>query len=101
MVFLNVEERNKGDTIWKEIPVEKTGGNKLIIKEEIYNMTPGIQNIIIDTSNITLKKLRDKDREISNNNLESLEFENYKAIRGESKSGGYKHSKTIVKKTCK
>ena len=32
-----------------------------------------------------MNKLKDKDREIFNNILESLDFENYKAIRGESK----------------
>ena len=32
------------------------------------------------------------------NILESLNFENYKAIRGESKSGRYKQSKTIFNK---
>ena len=45
-----------------------------------------------------LKKLNDKDREIFNNILESLNFEIYKAIRGESKSGRYEQSKTIFKK---
>ena len=45
-----------------------------------------------------MKKLNNKDREIFNNILESLNFENYKAIRGESKSGGYKQSKTNFKK---
>ena len=44
-----------------------------------------------------MKKLND-ECEISNNILESLDFENYKAIRGESKSGRYKHSKTNFKK---
>ena len=45
-----------------------------------------------------MKKLNDKDREILNNILESLDFANSKAIRGESKSGRYKHSKTNFKK---
>ena len=46
-----------------------------------------------------MKKLNDQDREIFINNLESLDFENYKAIRGgESKSGKYKQSKTNFKK---
>ena len=33
-----------------------------------------------------MKKLNNKDGDIFNNILESLDFENYKAIRGESKS---------------
>ena len=45
-----------------------------------------------------MKKVYDKDRKIFNNILESLDFENYKPIRGESKTGRYKKSKTIFKK---
>ena len=66
------------------------GGNKLKINEKIYNITPGIQKVLNGTSNIPMKELNDKDREIFINVLESLDFENYKAIRGESKSGRYK-----------
>ena len=63
------------------------GGKKLKIIEKIYNITPDIQKVLTDTSNIPLKKLNEKDRKLFNKNLESLDFENYKAIRGESKSG--------------
>ena len=45
-----------------------------------------------------MKKLIDKDNDIFINILESLDFENYKAIRGESKSGRYKLSKSNFKK---
>ena len=64
----------------------------------IYDITPCIQKVLTDTSNIPMKKLHDKGREIFNNILESLDFENYKAIRGESKSGRYKQSETNFKK---
>ena len=39
--------------------------------------------MLTDSTNIPLKKLNDKDREIFTNILESLNFENYKAMRGE------------------
>ena len=45
-----------------------------------------------------MKKLNNQNREIFINILESLNFENYKAIRGESKSGRYKQSKINFKK---
>ena len=45
-----------------------------------------------------MKKLNDQDRQIFISILESLDFEKYKAIRGESKSGRYKNSKTFLKK---
>ena len=44
-----------------------------------------------------MRKLNDKDREIFNNILESPDFETYKAIRGESKSGRYEQSKRNFK----
>ena len=79
-------------------PVEKMVGNKLKINEEIFNITPDIQKVLTDTSNKPMKKLNDQDREIFINVLESLHFENFKAIRGEPKSGRYKISKTFLKK---
>ena len=63
------------------------GGNKLRNNENINEITPDIQKILTDTSNIPLKKINGKDREICINILESLDFENYQAKRGESKSG--------------
>ena len=74
------------------------GGNKLQINENNYDITPGIQKVLTETSNILLKKLNDKDNEKFINILESLDFENHKAIRGESKLDRYKQSKTNFKK---
>ena len=45
-----------------------------------------------------MKKLNDEDREIFIDSLESLNFENFKPIGGESKSGRYKQSKINFKK---
>ena len=96
--FFNIEQRDKGDTFWNGFPVEKIGCNELKINENIYDIAPGSQEVLTDTSNIPMKKLYNKDREIFKNNLESLDFENYTAIRGESKSGRNKLSETIFKK---
>ena len=57
-----------------------------------------MQKVLTDTSNITIKNLYDEDRELFINIFESLDSENYKAIRGESKLGRYKTSKTIFSK---
>ena len=45
-----------------------------------------------------MKKLNDKVIELLNNILESLGFEKYRALRGESKSSRYKQSETNFKK---
>ena len=61
------------------------GGNKLKNNEKVYDITPGIQKVLTDTSKIPMKKLNDQDREIFISILESLVFEYYKALSGESK----------------
>ena len=58
------------------------GGNKLKINGKIHNITPSIQKVLTETSNIPLKKLNDQPNDIFINILESLDFENYEAIRG-------------------
>ena len=96
--FFNIEERVNGDFIWNRFPVEEIGGNKLKTKEKIFDITPGIQKVITDSSNVSMANLNVRDREVFTNVLESLDVDNYKAIRGESKSGIYKHSTTKFKK---
>ena len=70
------------------------GGTEVEIADKKFNITKGIQNVFTQTSNIPLKKLNNQEREIYNNILETLNFENYKPKSGESKSGRYKQSKT-------
>ena len=96
--FFNVEERDNGGIIWNGFPVEKMGGNKLKINGKICNITTGSRKILTDPSSIRLKKLNDRDREKFDKILESLDFENRKAIHGEYKSSRYKQSKTNLKK---
>ena len=74
------------------------GGNRLKVNDKIYEVTPGIQKLLTDTCNIPMKKINDKHRELIIIILKSLDFEGYKAIRGESKSGRNKQSKTIFRK---
>ena len=93
--FFKIEERDKGNIFWNAYPTEIIGGKKLKINENIYDKTPGIQKVLTDTSNMPLKE---KDSEIFMNILDSLDFKNYKAIRGDSKSGRYKQSETNFEK---
>ena len=82
-------------------PIKISRGTEVEINNNKYNITPGIQNLFTEISNIPLKKLNDKDREICENILKHLIFENYKAVSGESKSGRYKYSKAIFKNNLK
>ena len=96
--FFKIEETNDGEIFWNGFPVGKMGGSKPKINEKTYNITPGIQKVLTDTSNIPIKQLNGQDRGLFINILENLNFESYKAIRDESKSGRYKQSKTTFKK---
>ena len=96
--FFNIEETDDGEVFWNGFPVEKVGGNKLKNNGKIYNITQGVQNVFTQTSNVPLKKLDNQERDKYNKNLETLDFENYKPTRGESKSGRYKQSKSNFKK---
>ena len=96
--FFKIKERDNGDVCWNGFPVEKMGGNKIKINDNVFNITQGIQKVLTDKTKISIKKLSNQDRETFNNILESLDFKNYKATRGESKSGRYKQSKTNFNK---
>ena len=80
--------------MWNGYLVGILGGAEAEINDKKLNLTPGIQKVFTDTSNISMKKLNDEDRKFFNKFLKSLYFENYKKIRGESKSGRYKQSET-------
>ena len=80
--FFKIEERDNGDIFWNGFQVEKIGGNKNKIHENVFDITRDIQKVLTDTSNIPNKKLNDQDRKIFNNILESLDFKNYKPVRG-------------------
>ena len=84
--------------MWNGYPIKMSSGTEVEIKVEKFIITPGIQKVLTHTSNIPLKNLNDKDKEIFINNSESLDFEKYKAIPGESKSSRYQQSKTNFQK---
>ena len=84
--------------IWNGHPVKMLGGTELEIKNKKFNKTRGIQNVFTQMSNIPLKKLNFQEREICNNILKTLDFENYKPKSGEFKSGRYKQSKSNFNK---
>ena len=62
--FLNIDERDNGDIIWKGFPVGKIGGKKRKSIEKVFDLSNDLQNVFINTPNKPLKKLNDKDREI-------------------------------------
>ena len=96
--FFQTFEDREHEWMWNGYPVKKLGGTEVEINDKKFNIFPGIQKVLADTSNIPMKKLNNEDREIFNKTLESIDFENCKAIRGQSKSSRYKQSKTNFEK---
>jgi len=92
--FKTYEDLERGWML-NDYPNKMLVGTEVDINNKKYNITPSIQKVLTDTSNIPLKKLNYKDREIYGIILKSLSFENYKPVRGETKSGRFKYSKTI------
>ena len=74
-VFQTFEKPEHG-WMWIGYLVKISSGTKVEINDKKYIITPGIQKVLTDTSNIHLKNLNDKDREIFKSILESLDFEN-------------------------
>ena len=70
--LFKIEERDNGDVLWNGFRVEKIGGNKIKINENVFDITRGIQKVLTHTSNIPIKKLNVQDSEIFNSFLESL-----------------------------
>ena len=95
--FKTYYDRDRG-WMWNGHPIEMISGTKVEVNDKKFNITPGIQKVLTDLSNIPLKKLNNKDNEIFIIFLDNLGFENYEALRGESKSGRYKQSKSNFKK---
>ena len=99
--FLKTHYDRQRGWMLKKYPIIMLGETEVEINDNKYNITPGLQKVFTQTSNIPLKKSNDQEREIYKNIAKDLNFENYKAVSGENKSGRYKHSKAIFKNNLK
>ena len=90
-------DRKRG-WLWNGHPVKMLDRSEVEINNKNYNVTQGIQNVFTQTSIIPLKKLNTQEREINNNLLETLDFENYKPESAKSKFGRYKQLKSNFNK---
>ena len=60
--FQTYEDREHG-WMWNGHPVKLLGGTEVEINDKKFNITPGFQKVLVDTSNIPLKKLNHKDND--------------------------------------
>ena len=61
--FKTYYDRERG-WMWNGYPIKISSGTEVEINGKKINITPGIQNVLTDTSTIPLKKLNGKDKEI-------------------------------------
>ena len=59
IILLQIEEKRNGDIFWNVIVIEKLGESMNWISEDVYNITPNLQNVFTDTTNKSLEKLDD------------------------------------------
>ena len=78
-------------------PIKVLRGTEVEINDKNFNVTPNLQKVFTQTSNIPLKKLNDQEWEIYKNILETYNFEKYTPKFGENKSSRYKTSKAIFR----
>ena len=82
---------------WNGHTVKMIPGTEVKINDKVFNITPKLQKVFNQTSNIPLKKLNDQDWEIYKIFLETLNFKKYVPKSGENESGRYRYSKTNFK----
>ena len=75
--FPEKKERANGDSFWKKLPIEKLGDSTLKFNEDEYNINANRKNVFTDTTEKPLKMLSELDRVMYENNLTSLNFDDY------------------------
>ena len=86
--FFKIEDRN-GDDYWNGFLVDKIGGSRVEINENIFDLTPNLLKVFTDTSGKSIKKLNKNEEITYKKLLKTLEYPNYKPRGGESKSRRY------------
>ena len=67
--FQTYEDSEQG-WMWKGVPVKRLAGTQVRINKKIFNITPGIQNVLVDSSYNTAKSLIDMDNVVFRNMLQ-------------------------------
>ena len=68
--------------MWKGNPNKLLGGTEVEINDKKYNITPGIQKVIVITSCITAKSRNDNDNVVFRDKLQKNDCYVHKPIKG-------------------
>ena len=68
--------------MWNGYPVEILGGTEVQINDNKFNITPGIQKVIVDSSFKPNKSMNDMDKEVFRDMLQKTEYYNRTPTKG-------------------
>ena len=74
--------------------METLGQSTLKINDDVYDRSNDLQNVFIDKTGKSVKKLNDVDRVTYQNIFKSPNYDSYKRRPGETRSGRYKYIKS-------
>ena len=64
--------------MWNGYPVEIFGGTEVEINDNKFNITAGIQKVLVDSSFNTLKSMNDMDKVVFWDMLQKIDYYNRK-----------------------
>ena len=82
MGFFKTTKDQKHGWIWNAYPVKIIGGTEVQIKDKKFNITPGIQNVLVDSPYNTIKSMNDMDKIVFRYKLQKTDFYNRKPTKG-------------------
>ena len=68
--------------MWNGYPNKILGGTEVEVNGKKYNVIPGIQNLLVNTSYNTIKSTNDKDRVVFRDMLQKIDYYNQKPTKG-------------------
>ena len=76
-------EKPSGDIFWKGTPIEKMADKRIQFSEDDFDISKDIQNVLIDTTDNSVRKMNETDEVKYENILKSPFCKNYKPTPGE------------------
>ena len=67
--------------MWSGYPNKTLGGTEVEINEKNYNLSPGIQKVLVKTSNNTAKSINDMDKVVFGDLLQKFKYFNLKPTK--------------------
>ena len=80
--FLKTIEDEEHGWMWNGYPVEILGGTEVQINDYKYNITPGIQKVLVDSSYNTNKSMNDMDKVVFGDMLQKTDYFNRIPTKG-------------------